>query len=54
MARHQSVKRTPSDRLLIHLEYQIDLFSSLPGVEIPEDSGAGKPGVYWYPTFSAS
>ena len=30
---------------------QVNAFREIPGVEFPEDSGAGKPGVYWYPTF---
>lgn len=30
---------------------QFDAFRSMPGVEFPEDSGAGEPGVYWFPSF---
>lgn len=30
---------------------QFDAFRGMPGVEYPVDSGSGKPGVYWYPTF---
>ncbi|KAK3380793.1 hypothetical protein B0H63DRAFT_544871 [Podospora didyma] len=30
---------------------QISAFKGIPGVEFPVDSGSGKPGVYWYPTF---
>lgn len=26
-------------------------YKGIPGVEFPDDSGSGKPGVYWYPTF---
>ncbi|KAK3361481.1 hypothetical protein B0T24DRAFT_562183 [Lasiosphaeria ovina] len=26
-------------------------FHGVPGVEFPPDSGAGEPGVYWFPTF---
>lgn len=29
----------------------MEAFKGLPGVEFPGDSGAGKPGVYWYPQF---
>lgn len=29
----------------------MDAFKGIPGVEFPGDSGAGRPGVYWYPTF---
>lgn len=35
-------------------DYQYEAFSQLPGVENPEDSGAGKSGVYWHPTYSVS
>ncbi|KAH9909618.1 hypothetical protein F4778DRAFT_6488 [Xylariomycetidae sp. FL2044] len=31
------------------IHYQWEAYASLPGVEVPVDSGAGKPGVYWYP-----
>ncbi|XXH05809.1 hypothetical protein Hte_012247 [Hypoxylon texense] len=30
---------------------QIEAFQDIPGVEFPVDSGAGKAGVYWFPTF---
>ncbi|CAK7207805.1 hypothetical protein SEUCBS139899_010619 [Sporothrix eucalyptigena] len=30
---------------------QFDAFRSMPGVEFPVDSGAGEPGVYWFPSF---
>ncbi len=30
---------------------QVEAFREIPGVEFPGDSGAGRPGVYWYPTF---
>jgi choline dehydrogenase len=30
---------------------QFEGFRGLPGVEYPPDSGAGIPGVYWFPTF---
>ncbi len=30
---------------------QINAYREIPGVEFPPDSGAGRPGVYWYPTF---
>ncbi|KAK6849257.1 oxidoreductase [Apiospora arundinis] len=30
---------------------QIEAFRDLPGVEFPPDSGAGRAGVYWFPTF---
>ncbi|KAK3315910.1 hypothetical protein B0H66DRAFT_624688 [Apodospora peruviana] len=30
---------------------QMDLYKHIPGVEFPGDSGAGRPGVYWFPTF---
>lgn len=33
-------------------EYQFEVFTKLPGVGVPEDSGAGQTGVYWYPTYS--
>ena len=29
----------------------VDAYRGLPGVEYPPDSGSGRPGVYWYPTF---
>jgi choline dehydrogenase len=29
----------------------VDTWKGMPGVEFPPDSGAGMPGVYWYPTF---
>ncbi|KXX76161.1 Oxygen-dependent choline dehydrogenase [Madurella mycetomatis] len=32
-------------------KYQYEAFSQLPGVENPEDSGAGKSGVFWHPTY---
>ncbi|KAI6089371.1 putative GMC oxidoreductase [Hypoxylon rubiginosum] len=33
------------------LKTQIEAFQDIPGVEFPTDSGAGKAGVYWFPTF---
>ncbi|KAI1298068.1 hypothetical protein F5Y03DRAFT_386770 [Xylaria venustula] len=33
------------------LETQFDAFGDIPGVEFPPDSGSGKAGVYWFPTF---
>ncbi|RYP16041.1 hypothetical protein DL765_005357 [Monosporascus sp. GIB2] len=30
---------------------QIEAFRDMPGVEFASDSGAGRAGVYWYPTF---
>ncbi|KAI1762008.1 putative GMC oxidoreductase [Hypoxylon sp. FL1150] len=33
------------------LKMQIEAFQDIPGVEFPTDSGAGKAGVYWFPTF---
>ncbi|KAI1427350.1 GMC oxidoreductase [Xylaria sp. FL1777] len=33
------------------LETQIEAFRDVPGVEFPPDSGSGKAGVYWFPTF---
>ncbi|KAI0010848.1 putative GMC oxidoreductase [Xylariaceae sp. FL0662B] len=33
------------------LAAQIEAFQDLPGVEFPPDSGAGRTGVYWFPTF---
>lgn len=30
---------------------QMQAFEGIPGVPFAEDSGSGKPGVYWYPTF---
>jgi choline dehydrogenase-like flavoprotein len=30
---------------------QVDAFQSMPGVEVISDSGAGRPGVYWFPQF---
>ncbi|KAK3303792.1 uncharacterized protein B0T15DRAFT_541265 [Chaetomium strumarium] len=30
---------------------QVDAFKGIPGVTFVNDSGSGKPGVYWYPTF---
>ncbi|OTB07319.1 putative GMC oxidoreductase [Hypoxylon sp. CI-4A] len=33
------------------LTTQIEAFQDIPGVEFPPDSGAGKAGVYWFPTF---
>jgi choline dehydrogenase len=29
----------------------VEAFRGMPGVEFPGDSGKGRPGVYWYPTF---
>ncbi|KAK0707968.1 hypothetical protein B0H67DRAFT_603091 [Lasiosphaeris hirsuta] len=29
----------------------MDSFKGIPGIEFPGDSGAGRTGVYWYPTF---
>ncbi|KAI0109435.1 GMC oxidoreductase [Hypoxylon sp. NC0597] len=33
------------------LSLQIEAFRDIPGVEFPPDSGAGRAGVYWFPTF---
>ncbi|KAI8627089.1 GMC oxidoreductase [Xylariaceae sp. FL1651] len=33
------------------LAAQIEAFRDIPGVEFPPDSGSGKAGVYWFPTF---
>ncbi|KAI3338059.1 hypothetical protein F4824DRAFT_509673 [Ustulina deusta] len=33
------------------LETQFEAFRDIPGVEFPPDSGSGKAGVYWFPTF---
>ncbi|KAI3327109.1 GMC oxidoreductase [Xylariaceae sp. AK1471] len=33
------------------LETQVEAFEDIPGVEFPPDSGSGKAGVYWFPTF---
>ncbi|KAI0384574.1 putative GMC oxidoreductase [Hypomontagnella monticulosa] len=33
------------------LATQIEAFRDIPGVEFPTDSGAGRAGVYWFPTF---
>ncbi|KAL7621231.1 hypothetical protein AAE478_008548 [Parahypoxylon ruwenzoriense] len=33
------------------LTTQIEAFRDIPGVEFPPDSGAGRAGVYWFPTF---
>ncbi|TGJ85659.1 hypothetical protein E0Z10_g3122 [Xylaria hypoxylon] len=33
------------------LEAQVEAFRDIPGVEFPPDSGSGKAGVYWFPTF---
>ncbi|KAI5867721.1 putative GMC oxidoreductase [Durotheca rogersii] len=33
------------------LTTQIEAFQDIPGVEFPPDSGAGRAGVYWFPTF---
>ncbi|KAI1101644.1 putative GMC oxidoreductase [Jackrogersella minutella] len=33
------------------LTTQIEAFKDIPGVEFPTDSGSGKAGVYWFPTF---
>ncbi|GAP91305.2 putative GMC oxidoreductase-like protein [Rosellinia necatrix] len=33
------------------LEAQFEAFRDIPGVEFPPDSGSGKAGVYWFPTF---
>ncbi|RWA05340.1 hypothetical protein EKO27_g9765 [Xylaria grammica] len=33
------------------LEAQAEAFKDIPGVEFPPDSGSGKAGVYWFPTF---
>ncbi|OTA76984.1 putative GMC oxidoreductase [Hypoxylon sp. CO27-5] len=30
---------------------QIEAFRDIPGVDFPPDSGAGRAGVYWFPTF---
>ncbi|KAJ2982226.1 hypothetical protein NUW58_g6492 [Xylaria curta] len=30
---------------------QFEAFRDIPGVEFPPDSGSGKAGVYWYPSF---
>ncbi|SPO04930.1 related to alcohol oxidase [Cephalotrichum gorgonifer] len=32
------------------LKIEIEAFGDIEGVELPEDSGEGSPGVYWYPT----
>ncbi|CAI4219982.1 unnamed protein product [Parascedosporium putredinis] len=32
------------------LRLEMEAFSEIEGVEFPPDSGAGSPGVYWYPT----
>ncbi|KAI5917646.1 hypothetical protein F4810DRAFT_641317 [Camillea tinctor] len=32
------------------LAEQIEAFQDIPGVEFPPDSGAGRAGVYWFPT----
>lgn len=29
----------------------MEAFKDIPGVEFPPDSGAGRAGVYWFPTF---
>jgi choline dehydrogenase-like flavoprotein len=31
--------------------FHMEAFRGLPGVPFAPDSGSGKPGVYWYPTF---
>ncbi|KAI1417155.1 GMC oxidoreductase [Hypoxylon sp. FL1857] len=33
------------------LTSQIEAFRDIPGVEFPPDSGSGRAGVYWFPTF---
>ncbi|KAI1157575.1 GMC oxidoreductase [Nemania serpens] len=33
------------------LATQFEAFRDIPGVEFPPDSGSGKAGVYWFPTF---
>ncbi|KAI0162130.1 GMC oxidoreductase [Xylariaceae sp. FL1272] len=33
------------------LATQIEAFRDIPGVEFPPDSGSGRAGVYWFPTF---
>ncbi|KAI2604940.1 putative GMC oxidoreductase [Hypoxylon fragiforme] len=33
------------------LATQMEAFKDIPGVEFPPDSGAGRAGVYWFPTF---
>ncbi|KAJ1323144.1 choline dehydrogenase [Microdochium nivale] len=33
------------------VKYQIEALAQVPGVEFPEDAGAGEAGVYWYPSF---
>ncbi|KAL1893803.1 hypothetical protein Sste5346_006306 [Sporothrix stenoceras] len=33
---------------------QFEAFRSMPGAEFPVDSGAGVPGVYWFPSFMDS
>ncbi|KAI0487273.1 GMC oxidoreductase [Xylaria cf. heliscus] len=33
------------------IQAQFEAFRDIPGVEFPPDSGSGKAGVYWFPTF---
>ncbi|KAI1278985.1 hypothetical protein F5Y07DRAFT_387844 [Xylaria sp. FL0933] len=33
------------------IETQFEAFRDIPGAEFPPDSGSGKAGVYWFPTF---
>ncbi|TRX90956.1 hypothetical protein FHL15_008161 [Xylaria flabelliformis] len=37
--------------LTLSEEAQFEAFRDIPGVEFPPDSGSGKAGVYWFPTF---
>jgi choline dehydrogenase len=34
----------------LYLEIEVDAFGEIPGITYPPDSGAGAPGVFWYPT----
>lgn len=36
--------------LIKHTEAEVNAFGEIPGVEYPPDSGAGLPGVFWYPS----
>ncbi|RYC65258.1 hypothetical protein CHU98_g908 [Xylaria longipes] len=37
--------------LILGEEAQFEAFRDIPGVEFPPDSGSGKAGVFWFPTF---
>ncbi|ERF74066.1 hypothetical protein EPUS_08114 [Endocarpon pusillum Z07020] len=51
LVRRTSVAAFGDNANSLFAEYQFEVFTKLPGVGVPEDSGAGQTGVYWYPTY---